>query len=243
MSYQPGTQNSSYPRPRFEGCLSCHVEQHPDPAGGVRWSDCASCHSETRFAPSPFSLARHAESVFPLTGAHVVTPCAACHQNADQGHTTFTLALPGQTCVDCHQADDPHEGLYQGRACSECHVTDAFEMAEFDHALVTQGPDARACASCHADDDPHAGQFQGQDCASCHVTDAFLIPNFDHATTRFPLDGAHADAACASCHVPESGGFVRYKPLGTECVDCHGEVTSPASLAAAAGAAEPVARR
>jgi hypothetical protein len=223
MTYEPGTQRSTYPRPRFDGCFACHVEQHRDPAQDVRWTDCASCHTEVRFSPTPFDLARHAQTTFPLDGAHVVTPCVSCHLDSSRGHTDFTLSIPGQGCVDCHEKDDPHEGIYDAYSCSDCHVTEAFELAVFDHARVTTGPDAQACASCHASDDPHQGQFANQDCATCHVTPSFTIPDFDHSTTRFALDGAHAAATCASCHVPEAPtGFVRYKPLGVECTDCHG---------------------
>jgi hypothetical protein len=168
-------------------------------------------------------MARHAESVFPLTGAHVVTPCVACHQNPDRGHEVFTLSLPGQACVDCHQVDDPHEGLYEGKACADCHVTEAWQEATFDHAVVLDRPNPEACVTCHSAVDPHADQFEDRGCDTCHGTEAFAIEIFDHNATSFPLDGAHDDAPCASCHLSEPGPptFVRYRPLGTECADCH----------------------
>jgi hypothetical protein len=225
MTYEPGTARSTFPRPRFDTCARCHVEEHTDPLEPTRWEDCASCHTELRFAPSPFDVARHADTSFPLDGAHLVTPCVGCHLDPGQGHAVFTLALPDVGCAGCHTADDPHEGAYGDFACQDCHVTEAFEEASFDHARVTSGPSARACATCHAGDDPHAGQFTDRDCASCHGTETYALPDFDHTTTRFPLDGAHADASCTSCHVPEGPeGVVRYTPLGTECTDCHGEV-------------------
>jgi hypothetical protein len=66
----------------------------------------------------------------------------------------------------------------------------------------------------------------GRDCATCHGIDAFTIAAFDHSTTRYPLDGAHRDAPCAACHTTraDTQGMVRYRPLGTECGDCHGEI-------------------
>jgi hypothetical protein len=223
MTYLTGTQGSTYPRPLFDTCRACHVEQHPAPAGEVRWSDCEACHSEILWAPSPYNLARHAESVFPLDGAHVVTPCVACHQDADRGHDAFTLSLPGQACLDCHQADDPHEGLYEGQACSDCHVTDAWQDATFDHAVVLDRPSPEACTTCHATDDPHQSQFENRGCEQCHGNEVFTIELFDHAATNFPLDGAHDDGPCTSCHLTEPGppAFVRYQPVGTECADCH----------------------
>lgn len=223
MTYLAGTQGSTYPRPRFDTCRACHVDQHPAPPGEARWTDCTSCHSEVRWAPSPYNLARHAESAFPLTGAHMVTPCVVCHQDPDLGHDSFTLSLPGQSCVDCHDADDPHEDLYEGKACADCHVTDAWQDATFDHAVVLDRPDPEACTTCHSTDDPHEGQFDDRGCEACHATESFAIELFDHNATSFPLDGAHDDAACVSCHVTEPGtpGLVRYRPLGTECADCH----------------------
>jgi hypothetical protein len=223
MTYAAGTQNQSYPRPLFDTCRSCHVDQHTTATGEVRWTDCESCHSDTRWAPSPFDLARHAASDFSLTGSHLVTPCVGCHQNPDLGQTSFTLSVPGQTCEDCHRADDPHGDTFAGSACADCHNTDAFQDALFDHARFLDGPTPQACTTCHSDEDPHQGQFPDRDCGSCHVTEAFTIESFDHGATAFPLDGAHAPAPCASCHRTEAGSpdFVRYRPLGTECVDCH----------------------
>jgi hypothetical protein len=85
-----------------------------------------------------------------------------------------------------------------------------------------------SCADCHAD--PHVGQFASAgrtDCARCHTnTNAFDVPGFDHAKdTRFALDAQHARLACSACHhttqLPGGLTTVRYKPLGTACIDCH----------------------
>ncbi len=226
MRYARGTERASFPRPLAESCASCHLPRHTAPETASRWRDCEACHSDLGWAPSPYDVARHAEASFVLTGAHVVTPCVACHQDPDRGQAAFTLRLPDQSCAGCHEADDPHEGRYGALACSDCHDADTFEHGRFDHALL---PDLeeRSCASCHSLDDPHAGQFPGRDCGACHVTGAFTAPDFDHARTRFPLEGAHAGTGCASCHAPAAdlGGAVRYTPLGADCVDCHGGAT------------------
>jgi hypothetical protein len=222
ISYRPGTAGSAYPIPVATTCASCHVDRHADSRSAGRWTKCADCHSEVGWAPSSFGAARHVATGFPLTGAHVTTACVACHQGASGGGTRFVLAVGGRACVDCHEQDSPHGDRYKGLQCESCHTTDAFEDATFDHALLQ--PNER-CASCHQDDNPHGGQFEGRDCSSCHVTDRFTIDRFDHSATRFPLDGAHANTACAQCHVTESSGgkqIVRYRPLGIECTDCHG---------------------
>jgi hypothetical protein len=224
MAYRQGTAARAYPRPVAESCASCHVDRHASPiAAAQRWARCSECHSEAAWAPSAFGLAQHGLSPFPLTGAHATAPCVACHEAPAAHGTRFPLAVVARACSDCHADEDPHEGRYAGLACETCHSTEAFDVVAFDHALA--GPET-TCAGCHAPDDPHAGQFAQQDCASCHGTERFEIESFDHTATRFALDGAHERTACAGCHLPEGPSegetFVRYRPLATECADCHG---------------------
>jgi hypothetical protein len=224
MAYRPGTAQHTYPLPVAETCSSCHVDRHASPASANRWQRCADCHSELAWGPSSFGVAAHGEATFALTGAHATTPCVTCHQDTGEGHTRFQLALGTRSCADCHAAEDPHRGRFDALACETCHVTDSFDEITFAHGTL---PDTRSCAGCHAPDDPHADQFEGRDCASCHGTDTYAIPLYDHAATRFPLDGAHGDAPCASCHVRDVGRAnapVRYRPLGFECADCHGVI-------------------
>jgi hypothetical protein len=220
MAYQAGTSGRTYPLPVAQSCSSCHVNRHVFPAATERWIRCADCHSEAVWEPSSFGAARHAHSTFALTGAHETTPCIACHLDPSRGHARFTLAVPAERCESCHAEDDPHGDLYVGLECVACHTTEAFEEVSFAHE-----PRPTTCAGCHVADDPHGDQFVGRDCATCHGVDAFTIAAFDHSTTRYPLDGAHRDAPCAACHTTsaDTQGMVRYRPLGTECGDCHGE--------------------
>ena len=107
-------------------------------------------------------------------------------------------------CGICHPARDPGASL----------------SARFRLGLGS------SCADCHADDDPHAGQFEDRPCDSCHGSRTFLIDEFDHDRARYKLDGAHLGLDCAQCHpsepTPGGGLVVRYRPIGTECTDCHG---------------------
>jgi len=220
MAYQAGTEERAYPLPLARSCSSCHVDRHVFPSAARRWIECADCHEEAAWAPSGFGAGRHEQSTFPLTGAHAATPCVACHFDSSRGHTRFTLGVPADRCERCHAEDDPHGGLYSGLECAACHDTDTFAEVAFAHEPLPQ-----TCSGCHAADDPHAEQFADRDCSSCHATDAFAIASFDHATTRFPLDGAHRGTECGACHSSTGGAAaaVRYRPLGTECADCHGE--------------------
>jgi hypothetical protein len=227
ITYRAGTSHLTYPRPISTTCASCHVAGHLSPERPERWATCAACHSEAGWAPSSFGIARHrTESDVPLTGAHVATPCIACHETGrmeGKGWSRFDLALGSPDCGSCHGGDDPHGGSYGDLACAACHTTVAFQDVAFDHA-ATVGPEV-GCAACHADIDPHGDQFEGRDCRACHGTEAFSVDRFDHAATRFPLEGAHDRVPCRACHEPPEGpsaGPTRYRPLDRECRDCHG---------------------
>jgi hypothetical protein len=60
----------------------------------------------------------------------------------------------------------------------------------------------------------------------CHTTETYAVEEFDHDQTRFPLVGAHSQVPCVACHVEEPGPegvmMTRYRPLPTDCTDCHG---------------------
>ena len=102
--------------------------------------------------------------------------------------------------------------------CASCHNPSGDGMA-----FMIGTP---TCVECHQGSTPHADQFAGRACESCHVGDSFDIEWFDHDETRYPLDGAHEGVECASCHATEVGSeggeTIRYRPLDTECRDCHG---------------------
>jgi hypothetical protein len=92
------------------------------------------------------------------------------------------------------------------------------------------------CADCHVD--PHDGQFSGplsesapgeraKTCEQCHTDTQPSFSSFNHdRDSLFPLGEQHEKVACAQCHTSrtDAEGFevVRYRPLGRECVDCHG---------------------
>ena len=256
-----GTERKAYPHPEAENCASCHVDFHKgvfaDNPGGIV---CENCHTQEAWTPTTYDLERHArESRFELTGAHVATPCSACHAISEKQDLRFEFG--DLACMNCHSDDSPHGDQFADASgktlCETCHGTEAWEPATgFDHdqtdfpltgahlgvaceSCHKQPEDAPedeahryrgldvACASCHRQDDPHEGQFEGVACDSCHDTASFHLTAFDHDATRFPLDGAHTNVPCADCHKTEQTeagvAFVRFKPLGTACIDCHGE--------------------
>ncbi|MBI3818324.1 MAG: hypothetical protein HY286_06495 [Planctomycetes bacterium] len=122
------------------------------------------------------------------------------------------------------------DGKHAQSACTACHIPSTVDPVRRtpSAARATTPAQGSQCASCHAD--VHAGQFAEKgatNCARCHdVSPAFAAARFDHQRdSRFKLDSTHTNLKCASCHVASqtvTGALaVRYRPLGTECVDCH----------------------
>ena len=150
------------------------------------------------------------------------TDCARCHEE-----TSFR-SFPGGfehgfwtgfDLVDEHDAAD----------CSACHEP----VRGAAPGERTWSPAAgSSCADCHVD--PHAGQFTppsskggSNDCARCHSPGRENFLAFQHdRDSAFRLGPQHRDLDCGACHKPYPGadGFdvVRYRPLGKECVECHG---------------------
>jgi len=58
------------------------------------------------------------------------------------------------------------------------------------------------------------------DCGECHSPNRWVPvlprPRFVHDQTGFPLQGAHAQASCRSCH-----RSLVFNHVGTSCADCH----------------------
>ncbi len=165
--------------------------------------------------------------------------------------------VPFQTCASCHE--DPHRGRLSSR-CADCHNTKSFESIEartFNHRLTKYpltgrhtrvsceachgkdlakpNPAFDSCGSCHSD--PHQGKavLAGKpvDCASCHRVEGFTPSSFtvaQHASSPYPLEGKHAQVACAKCHpaVPAAPGanvarVTRIRMPFNRCTDCHAD--------------------
>lgn len=225
----------------FERCTDCHADGHlgqiliaknKKAKGGL----CEDCHSVEGFMPPKYDLEQHAKSSFPLEGAHKAASCGACHPQLPAlkakipvavkaelrrqkrpelfSFALFDYAKPTNRCDTCH--GDPHGGQFGTKPCTDCHQTDAFTKATFDHSKTKfpltgkhektacrscHLPDAKgvtkytglevACASCHAD--VHAGQFgkgpgaQGDACDRCHGTEAFKPSTFKHQPPFTPF--------------------------------------------------------
>lgn len=226
-------------------CVDCHKPIGTDITGNigfhgrnaeVKTSQCRRCHTDHkgRDASMVFldqSLFDHAQTNFPLTGAHVGLTCQACHFAGKK----FREAP--KECNACHLRDDVHKGRL-GTACADCHATSDWKKIGrgFDHGKTKfplVGAHAKAecrtchaggklvglpvlCIGCHKADDVHKGK-NGEKCQDCHKPEGWLNLLFDHDKTKFPLRGAHAKITCDACH--KGGDFKAKLPLS--CIACH----------------------
>lgn len=186
-----GARLFDLPPVRTIACLSVLIGAcSPHSAGKqeARRGDCATCHADEALQTSE---PPHVEAQFGQD-------CSACHDEErwlpSRGfvHTqAFSLSLShdGPACADCH-TETYAPGVVPNQ-CVDCHR----ERAE---AVVNP---------------VHAGLSQS--CSACHGTDQFLPSSFIHS---WPLEGAHAEATCASCH---PGTPAQYEGTATACASCH----------------------
>jgi hypothetical protein len=173
------------------------------------------------------------ETSFPLEGAHIATPCFACHLSDKEERWVFRNI--GERCVDCHE--DVHEGyiaaeFYPEQDCEQCHINDTWLSITFDHnqtefELLGKHADV-ACMDCHGVDEATAtNRYEGfvntpNQCAECHAE-----------------DNTHADqfvqndiTDCARCHGNDAWEIVDFNHDNTAfklegahetvaCAECH----------------------
>jgi len=194
---------------------------------------------DTSPTPSTWTVGELHDSVG-LTGGHQHLECADCHEGS-------TLKPVSSPCEDCHlelrdTVTDPNhlERAFSTR-CVECHTSEAWRPAFFDHdslGFALRGAHARLicadchpvgqtysglptdCYSCHTPDyegarPDHLSLEFGQQCQDCHTVFDWRSDVFDHEQTQFALRGAHVGLACVTCHAEG------YSETSTDCIGCH----------------------
>lgn len=230
--YSPGPL--AHGHEKIKNCNACHTAWK-----GVPDINCttADCHPRLQLTSSTKPG---------IAGIHQKASqesCLACHTEHLGRENKITTAFDhamlekGASCLECHRPDTPkadfHAKLTQN--CSECHSTQTWKRAKFDHNLSQfpltgkhvdlscqdchkngqfKGLDGR-CFSCHQQNDKHKGAF-GNDCAKCHSTSTWKEAKFDHKLTQFPLTGKHMEVSCEECH---KGGT--YQKVDKSCFACH----------------------
>ncbi|MCB2219011.1 MAG: cytochrome c family protein [Bacteroidetes bacterium] len=185
-------------------CNHCHVDYHQKEFVRNDVSpDCADCHTVYGFEQTSFTIERHNESEFRLNGAHMATPCFACHKK--EGFERWRFREIGTKCVDCHE--DIHQPYldkkyYPEATCRSCHSETRWSDIAFDHNRTDYelkgAHESQTCRSCHfrkdedgtihqlftdlpsscitCHKDIHFGQFEKEgviDCYGCHDYKAF----------------------------------------------------------------------
>jgi hypothetical protein len=215
---------------KFGRCTDCHTDYHNNQftKQGVS-PDCSACHTVNGFTEASFTIEQHNEGNFRLEGAHLATPCNACHKKTEK----WSFRDIGKRCNDCHTNIHQSfigEKYYPGSSCETCHNVNRWSSVTFDHSKTSfelAGAHSKktcrdchfkkdsegvvhqqftglsyACANCHKD--THAKQFETNgitDCSRCHGVVSFKPATiFDHSKTLFPLDGKHINVACYKCH-------------------------------------------
>lgn len=163
--------------------------------------------------------------------------CTSCHKDEHAGQ--FAEHLKNNDCNICHRmnawndlkfshedTDFPLRGEHRQVDCNECHKP---LRAQDPASPIQYTKMEQTCGSCH--EDIHQGQLaegdsRGTRCERCHTPDDWKDLIFDHnSMSRFSLKGKHSDVSCAECHPTEETttgtNFIRYKPLDTECQNCH----------------------
>lgn len=160
----------------FSTCTTCHEDYHKGEfieKGVVQ--DCAGCHTVTAgFEETSYTIAQHQASPFPLKGAHMATPCFACHMSEDEWHFRDI----GSDCAHCHE--DVHNGSFEANGatdCTRCHDSNNWFPSLFDHdntAFALEGKHAEAeCAACHKPYEDNGEIFvqykiEKFECIDCH---------------------------------------------------------------------------
>ena len=210
-------------------CKDCHSDYHKNQFEKDGESeDFSSCHTNTGFDISTYTLERHNRADFMLTGDHAATPCFACHKKEND----WNFRKLGTQCSNCHE--NIHKGIMNEKfmavnSCSNCHMSTFWKEVTFDHSttkFALQGAHKeQECAACHFQTDSsenriqrfeglpvncnschtdhHYGQFtvdKISTCESCHTFNSWKPERFDHNSTNFILDGKHKDVACNQCH-------------------------------------------
>jgi len=186
-------------------CSACHADQHAGQFASLPWNNkCDSCHVPTGFQPSTFSVARHAETKFMLTGQHASVACSDCHKPISTAmvwtavvatNRTFSAGpsqyhFTSETCNACHS--DPHQTKL---SCDTCHITEAWKTVQpFDHSTTKFALDGAhqkvTCTQCHVGTPAKLAGTPKQ-CSACHAAK-------DPHGGQF-RNGDEED--CSSCHV------------------------------------------
>jgi len=186
-------------------CEGCHEDPHQGRVDG----ECAECHTATGWDDTE-TLERHRKSRMPLTGAHALLDCAACHTRQDER----TWSDVPTDCFACH-ADDYRSDIHPdhagnpdafSRECGRCHRTSGWTPAVIDPGTIARRADPAA-----GHDEVFvlsSGSHVDASCQSCHVD--------KRRQRRVRCDGCHTRTAIRKQHPGKQPGRA-----AASCLRCH----------------------
>jgi hypothetical protein len=166
-------------------CMDCHADAHAGQfLGRKSRGACEECHTVEGFSPATFTLAKHQQTRFSLAGAHLATPCMACHSRQSRRvgllRGKLRFAFDDRRCQACHQ--DVHRGQFKKNGvtrCERCHEPAAWSQLLFVHnrdsSYKLDGAHINvACEKCHFQlqmkDGAEVVVYKPlrKECAACH---------------------------------------------------------------------------
>ena len=207
----PAGESTLY-KVKFANCMDCHKDVHAGQFAAAPFNNrCEACHTVQDFHRVLFTIAKHRETKFPLTGAHIAVPCSDCHKVGitHAADKVMPFHFEDRSCAACHT--DPHNGQFRERmaakradgtaaGCEACHTTTKWkELNRFDHSKTKF---------------PLIGAHRGVACGDCHRPPAL-------ETTLKNVDFRAASKQCLGCHQdPHAGQFAARKDAA-DCSGCH----------------------
>lgn len=207
-------------RVKFERCTDCHSDGHAGQfAAAPYFNACDRCHNLEAYKPSTFTLAKHKQTHFLLTGGHVAVPCADCHKESSefQPKPAVLYHWKNLNCTSCHA--DPHKGQFKDRmqrvradsspaGCEACHTTKSWkELSGFDHSTTKFAL---------------LGAHRATACIDCHKP-----PHME--TKLLNVDFRAAPSQCEDCHQDIHGKQFAHGDV-TRCAECHNSTKWKPSL-------------
>jgi hypothetical protein len=178
-------------------CAACHRADYdrttdPNHAAARFSTQCTLCHGTTTWAGAAFD---HAQTRFPLSGAHTPLACAACHGSGQYAGTPTD-------CYACHRTDyegttNPgHAAAGFSTACTACHSTSSWQGATFDHDPFFRIYSGRhretwsSCTQCHQ----NPASYRDFTCFQCHSQSETDPKHREVSQYRYD------SGACYTCH-------------------------------------------
>jgi hypothetical protein len=193
---------------KFEFCGDCHKDAHDNQFAAAPYNNrCEPCHTVQDFHHTTFTIAKHRNTRFALTGAHAAVSCGDCHKLGAARRTDKVLPFhfEDHSCTACHT--DPHKGEFNDRmarkrangtpfGCEACHTVKSWaDISGFDHSKTKY---------------PLVGAHRTVPCGECHK-----------ATTAYESRFKGTPQECDACHKDAHAGQFIAKNGQTRCADCH----------------------